>query len=84
MRERLAALHERVGATRRRLEELVRRLAAARARLAVGGEVGEGSGEPGSADPRVFDQRWAIDDRELHFQALDTEDPKQDPKREER
>jgi hypothetical protein len=82
MKERLADLQREVGASRRRLEDALRRLAAVRERLAGGGAgAGATPGQPGSP---LFQGLGGAPDLELHFRALDTEDPKDEPKREER
>jgi hypothetical protein len=76
-------LRLRIEGTRRRLEDWARRLAALRERVA-GAAVDEASGPEGSGAERaaavpLFHQVGAVggalDDVELNFEVLDTEDP---------
>jgi hypothetical protein len=83
MDDRLAELQRRVGAARRRLEDAARRLAAVRERLRERGDSGGASRE--AAVP-LFSGLGVggLDDLELHFEALGTEDDEsEDPTREE-
>jgi hypothetical protein len=83
MDERLAELQRRVGAARRRLEDQARRLATVRERLRERGEAGGAARE--AALP-LFGALGVggLDDLELHFEALGTEDDEtEDPTREE-
>jgi hypothetical protein len=70
--ETLSELQRKVGMTRRRLEDAARRLAALRERLSR-------REQPGEAAQPLFQELagtgGGLDDVELHFQALDTEDP---------
>jgi hypothetical protein len=85
MKERLADLQREVGITRRRLEDAMRRLAAVQERLGGGAErPAAGVAAPGQAASPLFQGLSGAADIELHFEALDTEDPKDEPKREER
>ena len=84
MKEQLADLQREVGVTRRRLEDALRRLAAVRERLGAGERTASGGATAGQAGSPLFQGLGGAADIELHFEALDTEDPKDAPKREER
>ena len=76
--ERLADIRLKVAVVRRALDECRRRLAALHQRLQGGS--GESASPPvadGGTD-RLFQASAPLDDRELHFEALDTEDPRRD------
>jgi hypothetical protein len=70
MDDGLTDIKERVAAVRRALDEYRRRLAAVRERAESAGASGA---VPGPAGP-LFPSPGGLDD-ELHFEALDTEDP---------
>ena len=73
MDERVADIRLKVAVVRRALEDCRQRLAALRERLTDSGA----SAPPEVADAGVplFQAAPPLDDRELHFEALDTEDP---------
>jgi hypothetical protein len=80
MSARLTEIQRQLGLTRRRLEDLAGRLAALRARL------GEAAAAPAKAEappdrplfPGLGLGDGALDDVELTFEVLDTEDPDRD------
>jgi hypothetical protein len=75
MSARLTDLQHQLGQSRRRLEELARRVAVLRERL---GAAGEGAAPRASAPVVPLFQgvgEGALDDVELTFEVLDTEDP---------
>jgi hypothetical protein len=77
MDERLPDIRPKLAIVRRALDDCRRRLAALRGRLVDS----TNSASPGSnAGPAVplFQTPLPLDDRELHFEALDTEDPKRE------
>jgi hypothetical protein len=85
MSGKLAELRRQVGATRRGLEEAVRRLAVVREQLRQEGpSAGRASGEAVPLFPKADQAAGGLDDMELHFEALGTEDGAEGPKREER
>jgi hypothetical protein len=79
MSERLADIQRKIGAARRRLEDQVRRVAAVRERLA--GASAAATEPPRQPPAPLFQGIGAaagnLDDLELHFEVLDTEDPGQ-------
>jgi hypothetical protein len=84
MSARLTEIQRQLGQTRRRLEELARRVAALRERVESGGP---GKGLSGAAPAKdaavpLFTDlglgKGALDDVELTFEVLDTEDPGRD------
>jgi hypothetical protein len=86
MSARLTEIQRQLADSRRRLEEWARRLAALRERVAGSGEArpGEGAPVPPGRDAAVplFQSLklgdGALDDVELTFEVLDTEDPGRD------
>ena len=86
MSEKLAELRRQVGATRRGLEEAVRRLADLRERLREAGSSAGRTAAEGTVPlfPKADQAAGGLDDLELHFEALGTEDGAEGPKREER
>jgi hypothetical protein len=81
MSARLTELQRQLGQSRRRLEELARRVAVLRERAGAPGEASAGEAAPRAAAPVVplFQGLGmgdgALDDVELTFEVLDTEDP---------
>jgi hypothetical protein len=78
MSARLRDIQAKVGATRGRLEDWARRVAALRERLAASSR-GEASAAAAKAPGPLFQgpgaPDGALDDVELHFEVVDTEDP---------
>lgn len=80
MSARLKDLQVEVAAVRRRLEEHARRLGALRARIESGSAAGAPAGkaaapELGASPPVPLFRERPLDDVELTFEVLDTEDP---------
>jgi len=74
MDERLDAVRAKVDLARRALDDCQRRLAALRRSLLDGAD-STGPDVPDSGRAPLFTAPLPLEDRELHFEALDTEDP---------
>jgi len=85
MSARLTEIQRQLGQTRRRLEEWARRVAALQERVVAAGEAHPGEGAPAPARDEAVPlfhglglSDGALDDVELTFEVLDTEDPGRD------